>query len=231
MSIHASAGPANEWVPVTEEIFDSLYDDYCTWLSLAPEERAHMVALKRYEEDVAALALTNPPEHQVWQQAIGEWETLYAQLDHELGDRLREGRPALNADQKARVDAATKKMMTTGDAWFASCPRKPEVVWPPEIFDRLETIKSQIAALHSVEVEWRKYEKFTPEENAMWWHIAGGCAASPRHFEETEYAITYLNAKFGQLYQQYREAKRDSLGLKPRFGMKRFGKKFKRHHR
>jgi hypothetical protein len=231
MSIHASAGPANEWVPLTDEIFDSLYDQYCTWLSMAPEERAHMVALKRYEDEVAALALTNPPEHQAWQQAIGEWETLYAQLDVELGDRRREGRPALSDDQKSRVDAAQKKMAGTYAAWLAICPRKPEVVWAPEICIRLEQIKKQIANLHAIEAEWRKHTKFTPEEQACWFHIAGGCASSPRSFDQTEYAIAHLGAKLLREYRGGQAFRRDSMGMRPRLGLNLLGKKFKKVRR
>jgi hypothetical protein len=228
--MHTSiAAPEPNWVPLTDEIFDSLYDQYCTWLDMAPEERAHMVALRRYEEEVVALALTNPPEHQEWRQACNEWDALYAQLAVELGDRHREGRPALNDDQKARVDTAQKKNADTYAAWEAICPKVPAIIWAPETWLRLETIKKQIAHLQSVEAEWRKHEKFTPEENGLWFHIHGGLASSPRFFDETEAAVVYLNAKFQRLYSQYRDAKRDSLGLKPRLGPKLLGNKKARH--
>jgi hypothetical protein len=227
----AIAAPEQNWVPLTDDIFDSLYEEYCIWLRMAPEERAHMVALKKYEEEVAALALTNPPEHQTWQQAIAEWETLYAQLDVELGDRRREGWLAQNDDQKARVKAAQKKMTDTYNAWEAICPRKPNVIWAPEIWSRLENIKRQIANLQAIESEWRKHTKFTPEENACWWHLCGGLAQSPRFFDETESAIACLGAKLLKEYRGGQEFRRDSMGMRPRLGLKLVGKKFKRVRR
>jgi hypothetical protein len=235
MSTTPTESPESNWVPLTDETFDSLYEEYCTWIYMAPEERVHLVALRRYEVELAALAETNPPEHQTWRNAIDEWESLSAQLDVELGDRRREGRPAFTDDQKARVDAAHVKMAATYDAWRAIGPRVPTIIWAPEIQSRLEHNKTRIAALQGVEVEWRKYEKFTPEENGMWWHLCGGLAQSPKFFDETESAIAYLIAKLNRLHLAYQDAKRDSLGLKPRLGfnlgLKMHGKKFKKVRR
>jgi hypothetical protein len=122
-------------------------------------------------------------------------------------------------------------MADTYDAWEAICPRKPEVVWAPETWARLETIKKQIANLHAIEAEWRKHTKFTPEEQACWFHIAGGCASSPRFFDQTEYAIAHLGAKLLKEYRGGQAFRRDAMGMKPRLGMNLVGKKFRRVHR
>jgi hypothetical protein len=231
----ASIALEQKWVPLTDEIFDSLYDEYCTWLHMAPEERAHMVALRRYEDELAALARTNPPEHQAWRSALAERDILNAQLDTELGDRRQEGRPAFNDDQKARFDASWAKIEAAYSAWEAIGPRKPTIIWAPEIWSRLEKIKAQISTLQAVEIEWRKDRKVTPEENAAWWHLCSGLASSPKFFDETESAIAYLETKLNRLHLAYQDAKRDQLGLKPRLGfnlgLKMHGKKFKKVRR
>src|SRR6267378_6946188 len=97
MSIHQTV--PDKWVPLSDEIFDSLYAEYCSWMTLPPEDRAHLVALRQWEDERDALAKTNPPEHQAWRAAIDEWDALYGVLSDELGPRMREGRPAFNDDQ------------------------------------------------------------------------------------------------------------------------------------
>jgi hypothetical protein len=61
-------------------------------------------------------------EWAIWQAALAEWQALMSALDLEMGDRRREGRPAMNDNQKARVDALSGKIQTLGNAYWSKVP-------------------------------------------------------------------------------------------------------------
>jgi hypothetical protein len=66
-------------------------------------------------------------EWEVWQAAVAEWDALMNALDVELGERRREGRPAFNDNQKARVDALSGQTQKLGNAYWSKVPvNKPE---------------------------------------------------------------------------------------------------------
>ncbi|MFK4522187.1 hypothetical protein ABIF90_000168 [Bradyrhizobium japonicum] len=98
------------------------------------ERRAYLDAVVRWERRPAHhdenLELPPQPvfeparaEWEAWQSARTEWDALYARLDRELTPEARmQGRPALNAEQRAAVDTVGNKLQVLGNAYWSKVP-------------------------------------------------------------------------------------------------------------
>jgi hypothetical protein len=98
------------------------------------ERRAYLDAVARWERHPAhtdeTIELPERPvfeparaEWQAWQSTLVEWQALYAKLDSELSPEARkQGRPALNAEQRAAVDTISNKIQALGNAYWSKVP-------------------------------------------------------------------------------------------------------------
>jgi hypothetical protein len=105
----------------------------------AVERRSYLAAFARWEKECDRIYDTKPDidndelppqpvfeparaEWDAWRAALTEWEMLMNALDVELGERRREGRPAFNDNQKARVDALGGQIQKLGNAYMDKLP-------------------------------------------------------------------------------------------------------------
>jgi hypothetical protein len=105
----------------------------------AAERRSYLAAMARWEKECDRIYDTNPDistdelppqpvfeparaEWDAWRTALAQWEALMNELDSELGERRREGRPALDDNQKARVDALCGQIQKLGNAYMDKLP-------------------------------------------------------------------------------------------------------------
>ncbi|MBR0735774.1 hypothetical protein JQ581_02445 [Bradyrhizobium liaoningense] len=110
-----------------------LLDDFPA-LKLEAFRRAYLDAVARWDRhpahDDETIELPPQPvfeparaEWEAWQSVLAERDELYARLDRELSPEARtQGRPALNAEQCAAVDAISKKIQITAEAYWSQVP-------------------------------------------------------------------------------------------------------------
>lgn len=116
-----------------------LLDDFPA-LKAEAYRRAYLDAIAKWDKEISCICDANPdvtndelPERPVfeparaeweaWQSALAERDALYARLDHELSPEARkQGRPALNAEQRAAVDAVSSKIQVLGNAYWSKVP-------------------------------------------------------------------------------------------------------------
>lgn len=103
-------------------------------LKVEAERRAYLDAIARWDCHPAhndeSIELPPQPlfeparaEWEAWQSARAEWDALHARLDGELTPEARmQGRPALNAEQRAAVDAVGSKLQVLGNAYWSQVP-------------------------------------------------------------------------------------------------------------
>lgn len=103
-------------------------------LKMEAYRRAYLDAVARWDRHPAHkdenLELPERPvfeparaEWEAWQSVLAERDALYARLDRELSPEARkQGRPALNAEQRTAVDAVSSKIQVLGNAYWSKVP-------------------------------------------------------------------------------------------------------------
>lgn len=129
-------GPEQIYFDRTANI-DFLLDDFPA-LKAEAYRRAYLDAVARWDRhpahnDEGAEIPPQPvfeparTEWEIWQAALAERDTLYSRLDRELTPEARkQGRPALNAEQRAAVDTISSKVQITANAYWSQIPVKQD---------------------------------------------------------------------------------------------------------
>lgn len=114
-----------------EETRQFVIDDFPA-LELEAHRRAYLAAVAHWErhpgQDDDNLLPPEPAfeparaKWEAWQAALAERDALQAQHDRENPDIRRQGRPVMNPDKCAAVDAVYRKIEITANAYFAEVP-------------------------------------------------------------------------------------------------------------
>lgn len=195
MIIHQT--PPTPWLPITDEIVGYLHAKYCIWIDDLTEIRERMNVLR----DAHRGGWEAPAELRERLDDLNERDDLYAAKHLDVA--------------RAFLDAADADIAAT----------------EPQRLARLEQLKAALVQLkHAWENGWQKADTWTAEERSeLIWLIY--CNSELKSmFNISAQNVVYFCQKYELLHKEYLKAERNQLGLgtrpklKPRLGMKRFGK-------